>query len=188
MLSIEADTRKRKRSIMAGSGLEEELGEPSRKRTGSIMKTGDDYAIDDDAQQDEDLDIEESNANSGNISGEEAGQGNEDELADDIEEDIHTTTAVSAEIDATVSPKKRGRKRRKGVENGAHSIDDFENAHDTDILLNGEGNMRQDEDDNVENEGDDEAEAALKNEEERKFLWNLIIWQEAHLLQLKRNA
>ena len=41
MLSVlDADTRKRKRSIMAGSGLDEDLDEPLRKRTGSVMTPG----------------------------------------------------------------------------------------------------------------------------------------------------
>ena len=46
MLTIEADTRKRKRSIMAGSGLDADTDERPRKRTGSVMTPKDEYAID----------------------------------------------------------------------------------------------------------------------------------------------
>jgi hypothetical protein len=59
MLSvIEADTRKRKRSIMAGSGFDEDLGEPLRKRTGSVMTPADEYVIEDDINHDEEVDVE----------------------------------------------------------------------------------------------------------------------------------
>jgi hypothetical protein len=169
LLSIESDTRKRKRSIMAGSGLEEELGEPLRKRTGSVINTGDEYAIDDDAQQDEDADIEELNPISGNISGDEGGVTNEDGLVEEVEEELQVTVDIVAEIvDAPISPKKRGRKRREGTENGVNNVEDSENVPDTETMLNGEDDVRQGEEDNAENEGDDEAEAAQKNEEERK--------------------
>jgi hypothetical protein len=171
MLSIEADTRKRKRSIMAGSGLEEELGEPLRKRTGSVIKTGDDYAIDDDVQQDDELDVEDSNPISRNISGDEGGVVHEDGLVKEIEEEPHVSADNTAVIpDAPVSPKKRGRKRRKGAENG-HNLDEPDIIPDTDTMVNGGDDLRQAEEDIAENEGDDEAEAAQRNEEERTYLW-----------------
>ncbi|EHL02435.1 hypothetical protein M7I_1512 [Glarea lozoyensis 74030] len=164
LLSIESDTRKRKRSIMAGSGLEEELGEPLRKRTGSVMKTGDEYAVDDDTQQEEDLDIEPNHL-SGNISGDEGGVVIEDGLAEGIEE-VLQATAVAAGIDTAVSPKKRGRKRRKGIENGVHNAEEPENVLEAEAIVNGQDDLRRGEEDNAENEGDDEADAAQKNEEE----------------------
>jgi hypothetical protein len=187
MLSIEADTRKRKRSIMAGSGLEEELGEPLRKRTGSVKETGDEYAIDDDVQQDDDLDVEESNPISRNNSGDEGGVVNEDGLVEEIEEEAHVSAEVIAGIaDTPVSPKKRGRKRRKGAENGL-DVDESETIPDTDTRVNGEDDLRQGEEDNAENEGDDEAEAAQRNEEERKYL-RCSPGHETYLWQLKRSA
>jgi hypothetical protein len=170
LLSIESENRKRKRSIMAGSGLDEEIGEPLRKRTGSVMNTGDEYAIEDDAQQDDDVEVDESNPISGNISGDEGGAALEDELVEEAEDNENTADEVAEIVDILVSPKKRGRKRRKGMENGDNNhVEDPENLPDADAILNGDDEERQAEEDNAENEGDDEAEAAQRNEEERKL-------------------
>lgn len=162
--AVESDTRKRKRSIMAP---EEELGEPVRKRTGSVMTPGDDYAIEEDAPQEEDPDA--LIPISGNISGEEGGVTHEDEVVEEAEEHAIIDEEVVETVDIPISPKKRGRKKKKGVENGVNNhVEDSENPPDPDTAINGD-DARQAEEDNAENEGDDEAEAAQKNEEERKF-------------------
>jgi hypothetical protein len=159
--AADADTRKRKRSIMAGSGLDDDIDEPLRKRTGSVMTTGNDYAVEDEEHPDEEGDT--SNPISGNISGEDAGE-NEDDVADEVEEPTVAEEEVIEPTEITVSPKKRGRKKKKPVENGIGSHDEEQEALlEETTAVNGE-------DENAENEGD-EAEAALKNEEERKSLF-----------------
>jgi hypothetical protein len=165
---LDADTRKRKRSIMAGSGLDEDLEEPLRKRTGSVMTPGDDYAIEDDIDQDEEVDT--SHPISGNISGDEGGVPQEEDAPEEVEEPTPAEEILPETEDIPISPKKRGRKKKKAVENGisVHD-DDAEMAQDGETALNGEDEARIAEEENAENEGDDEAEAALKNEEERKF-------------------
>lgn len=47
LLVTDSDTRKRKRSTGAASVLDNDADEPLRKRTGSVMTPGDDYAIED---------------------------------------------------------------------------------------------------------------------------------------------
>jgi hypothetical protein len=165
---LDADTRKRKRSIMAGSGLDEDLEEPLRKRTGSVLTPGDDYAIEDDIDQDEEIDT--SHPISGNISGDEGGVPQEDDPPEEVEEPTPAEEIPPETEDIPISPKKRGRKKKKVVENGIGVHDeDPEIVRDGDTALNGEDEARIAEEENAENEGDDEAEAALKNEEERKF-------------------
>lgn len=161
----DADTRKRKRSIMAGSGLDEELEEPLRKRTGSVLTQGDDYAIDDEDQPEE----EGGNSNpiSGDISADDRGEEQDDEVAEELEEAIVAVEEATETVNIPVSPKKRGRRKRKGTENGVSNQDeDPENTVEENTVLNGEEEVKNGDEDNAENEADDEAEAALKNEEE----------------------
>lgn len=162
--AIDADNRKRKRSIMAGSGLDDGVEEPLRKRTGSVMAAGNDYAVEDEEQPDEE-EGDTSNPISGNISGEEGGE-QEDEVPDEVEEPTVAEEEVPEAPEITVSPKKRGRKKKKPVTNGVNGHDEEQEAPlEGTAALNGE-------DDNAENEGD-EAEVVLKNEEERKLLYCL---------------
>ncbi|CZS89358.1 related to DEP1 protein, regulator of phospholipid metabolism [Rhynchosporium agropyri] len=159
LLLADADTRKRKHSIMAGGAVDDDLDEPLRKRTGSVLNPGDDYAIEDDADPDEEGDL--SNPISGNVSGDDEEVAQEDEIPEEVEE------AVAAEEDNTeaqnipISPKKRGRKKKKAVENGVEGHED----PDGDIVVNGQYEVRNG-DEGADAEGDDEAEAAIKNEEE----------------------
>ncbi|TVY92055.1 Transcriptional regulatory protein [Lachnellula willkommii] len=184
LLVVEADTRKRKRSIMAGSGLEDDIEEPLRKRTGFIMGTGDGYAIEEDMQHDEEVDT--SHPISGNISADEGGAAQEDEAAEEIEEEAVAEDEPPEAVNIHVSPKRRGRKKKKVVENGVSN-------HDGDIAseaVNGDDEARKAEDENAENEGDDEAEAAQKNEEERKSRENCLLrWDaDSNLVEKKRIA
>lgn len=177
--STDTDSRKRKRSIMAGSGLDDDMEEPLRKRTGSVLTPGDDYAIEGEEQPEEDLDT--SNPISGNISGDDGGE--DEEVAEEIEEPIVVEPEEEAPetVEVPISPKKRGRKKKKEVENGVTNQDeDAENVVDGEVALNGEDEVRNGEEETLENEADDEAEAALKNEEERTFLrwsnpWNVAM-------------
>ena len=188
---IDADTRKRKRSIMAGSGLEDDLEEPLRKRTGSVMGTGDEYAIEEDVQQDEEVDT--SHPISGNISADEGGVAQEDEASEEIEEegvaDDEAPEAPEA-VDIPVSPKRRGRKKKKAAENGVGNHNEDADVVPDAEVVNGDDDVRKAEDENAENEGDDEADAAQKNEEERKLLGNWLLGWDADstLVEKKRIA
>lgn len=164
---VDSDTRKRKRSIMAGGGLDDDLEEPSRKRTGSVMTPGDDYAIEDDINPEDDGVV--SNPQSGNISGED-GEDVQEEAQDDIEESA-LPEEEPQETEAPSSPKRRGRKKKKVVENGNTINGDSDSAANGAIThANGLGDTRNGDEDTVDNEGDDEAEAALRNEEERTYI------------------
>lgn len=164
--TIDADSRKRKRSIMAGSGLSDDADEPLRKRTGSIMTPGDEYVVEDEEHHDEELDT--SNPISGNISGNEREE-QEDEVAEEAEEPVAAEEEVPEAVEALTSPKRRGRKKKKVIENGVTHDEDPGTGADDDAAVNGEDEPQNGDEEAAENEGDDEAEAALKNEEERKF-------------------
>jgi hypothetical protein len=167
-LSAGTDIRKRKRSIMAGGGLDDDVDEPLRKRTGSVLTPGDDYAIEDEEHPDEEVDT--SNPISGDISADEGGEGQEDEVPE-VEDPIAVEEEAPEAVDTLASPKKRGRKKKKTIENGVNSLEeDLEALQDSSNALNGDDEARNGDDENAENEGDDEAEAALKNEEESKLL------------------
>lgn len=174
-LSIsDADTRKRKRSIMAGSGLDEGLEEPLRKRTGSVLTPGDDYAIED--EEHANGEGETSNPISGDISADDRGEEPDEEVVGETEERIVVEEEHPHEItEVPTSPKKRGRRKKKLTTNGVtHAGDDPDSVAEEEVALNGEDEARNGNGDIVENEGDDEAEAALKNEEERELLRLLI--------------
>lgn len=158
----EIDSRKRKRSIMGSSGLDEDFDEPLPKRTGSIINQGDDYAIDDDLPVEEDV----SNTISGNISGEE-GDGLQEEALVDATETIIPNDEITETPSIPVSPKRRGRKKKPALENGTNIDDESDNVQNG-ILTNGEDDARNGEEDHVE--GDDEADLVLKTEEECEFV------------------
>jgi hypothetical protein len=165
MLSVmEVDTRKRKRSIMAVNGLDEDNDEPLRKRTGSIMAPAEDYAIEDDP--DDDVNGETSNPISGNISDEEGEAHKED--THEAEESVAIEERIQGSIDTPASPRKRGRKKKKTLENGVNSHND--DAERGNPALNGDDEARNGDEHEAENEGDDEAELISKNEEERKLV------------------
>ena len=122
MLStFDADSRKRKRSIMAGSGLDADVDvdEPLRKRTGSVMTPGDDYAVEDEEHPDEEVDT--SNPISGNISGDEDREEEEEKV---LEEPIAAEEEAAETVEILPLPKKRGRKKKKVVENGITNHDE----------------------------------------------------------------
>lgn len=159
LLSVgESDSKKRKRSIMAGSTLDVDLEEPLRKRTGSIMAPVDDYAVEDDANPEDE--VEQSNPQSGNIS-------DEEEAPEEEEAQVEPALAeLEAEIpDAPPSPKRRGRRKKKGIENGT-TLDSNSHADATDAgTPSGEHAADADE---------DEADANARNEEECEYLELLL--------------
>ena len=163
--TIDADTRKRKRSIMAGGGLGDDADEPLRKRTGSILAPGDEYAVEDEEQPDEEVDT--SNPISGNISGDE--REDQDEVAEEPEEPIAVEEEAQEAVEMPLSPKRRGRKKKKATENGVSPDEDPGAVANGDAVANGEDETPNVEEEGAEVEGDDETEAALKNEEERKY-------------------
>ncbi|KAH6723349.1 Sds3-like-domain-containing protein [Leptodontidium sp. MPI-SDFR-AT-0119] len=139
--------------------VDDDLDEPLRKRTGSVMTPGDDYAIEDDADPDEEGEL--SNPISGNVSGDEGGAAQEEEAPEEVEEAVAAEEDNTEVPDIPISPKKRGRKKKKAVENGIGGHED----PDGDITVNGDHEVRNG-DEEADAEGDDEAEAAMRNEEE----------------------
>jgi hypothetical protein len=171
--AIETDARKRKRSIMAGSGMGDDDDEPLRKRTGSIMAPADEYAVEDEEAPEEEADT--SNPISGNISGDEERDEREDEAPDETEEAIAAEEEAPEAVEVPASPKRRGRKKKKIIENGVSHEEDGGVVANGDAAMNGEDEARNGDEEGVENEVDDEAEAALKNEEERECLCLLLV-------------
>lgn len=144
-----ADTKKRKRSIMADSSLVELVEEPSRKRTGSVKTSADDFAIEDDP-----LDEEADKANDviDVLTDEDAA-----EAAAALREDI---TMADAEDEGAASqpqsPRRASRRKRRPGDsevNGNHA-EDTENG-----IPNGDAEGE---------EGDDDPEVVAKSEEERE--------------------
>lgn len=181
----DSDTRKRKRSIMAGNGIGEDPEEPLPKRTGSVLTPGDDYAIEDDDQNEEDQahddnqedqhedqhdeEVGTSNPISGTVSGEEGGDDQDEEITEEVEVPVAADEEPPEAVEEPVSPKKRGRKKKKVLENGVGNHDDeMENTAEEE-KTNGDEEAANGDEENIEHEADDEVEAALRNEEERKF-------------------
>lgn len=156
----EIDSRKRKRSIMGRGGLEDDFDEPLPKRTGSIINQGDDFAIDDELPVEEDA----SNTISGNISGEE-GDGPQEQAPVNVTQTMLPDDDTIETAGIPASPKRRGRKKKKAVENGTN-IEDESDSLQNGIITNGEDDTRNGEEDQVDNEEDDEADLVLKTEEE----------------------
>ncbi|KAF7872163.1 hypothetical protein EAF04_003088 [Stromatinia cepivora] len=160
LLTSEIDSRKRKRSIMGSGGLDDDFDEPLPKRTGAIIDQGDDYAIEDDLPVEEDV----SNTISGNISGEEGGGPQEQALVD-VTEAILPDDEIAETASIPASPKRRGRKKKKAMENGTN-VEDESDGVQNGMLTNGEDDTRNGEEDHVENEEDEEADLISKTEEE----------------------
>lgn len=156
----EIDSKKRKRSIMGSGGIDDDFDEPLPKRTGAIIDQGDDYAIEDDLPVEEDV----SNTISGNISGEE-GDGPQEQVLADATEAILPDDEIAETASIPTSPKRRGRKKKKALENGTNMEDELDGLQNG-MLINGEDGTRNGEEDHVENEEDDEADLISKTEEE----------------------
>lgn len=183
MATMDNASKKRKRSLLPERGLAdasvlEELEEPARKRTGSIAAGGDDYAIDDTISVNGDA--ETSNPISGDISDAESNdlQDDEDEdIRDNAQDDVGLEdeadeTPIKVDNSRAKSERKKGWKKRGGSDNPDAEGEDANNGlasveavHDA---ADGE-----DHDETVDVDVD-EAEMALKNEEERRFSYAQI--------------
>lgn len=164
MHAFDLTNKKRKRSqiVDRGSLGQNDTDEPSRKRTGSVMATGDDYAIDDDNGSEHDG-MDTPNPVSGDLSDIESIDAHEDE--DDAEATIDKshTLAETEEHMGIMEGITLDRRARKSVSKARSVLlDDVEAAAKEEIE---EGEQL---DDTADVEADDDAEAALKDEAERK--------------------
>ena len=174
-----AASKKRKRSLLPdhGSMNGNDLGEPARKRTGSVGAPADEYAIDDSASLNGDAEM--SNPISGNISDvesldaedddEEANQqGTNEEIGVD---DGVTEAADLGDISSPEVERHKGRKKRRS---SGHDPEDVEleqgeqvNEEPMSNNLSNQPIDMEEPEDTADVEGD-ETEVILRNEEERK--------------------
>jgi hypothetical protein len=168
-------TKKRKRSQLAENGLIDasEVDEPARKRTGSVGTRGDEYAVDD---------AQSLNGDAGsphNISGQPSdagaieGHDDEDAAQKEEQEEAANEEATEDQMDLLKSPKSKSDRirRRKSSANGV--VQDLEDAIDaSDQVTTKKASNTSDDGEELEDtvEADvDDVEAAIKNEEERKY-------------------
>lgn len=171
-------SKKRKRSLLPErrSPDPEELEEPARKRTGSIIGREDDFAIDDAVSSRED------NGTSGPVSGE-LSEVDSDLDEDAVEDDPNVTNHINSKpsedgssrtqiLDTAVTNElnknRRSKSRRSAGLNEPGRGSDKANAA-AEGLHDDQNEEVEDQEAEADNEGD-EAEAALRNEEERKPL------------------
>lgn len=172
-------SKKRKRSLLPdhGSMNGNDLGEPARKRTGSVGAPADEYAIDDSASLNGDAEM--SNPISGNISDvesldaedddEEANQqGTQEEIGVD---DGVTDEANLAEVSSPELERHKGRIKRRssGLDPEDVEAEQGEQANEEPVSnnLSHQAVDMEEPEDTADVEGD-EAEVILRNEEERK--------------------
>lgn len=180
IIVVDAASKKRKRSqlIEPGSIDTNGLDEPARKRTGSVVVREDEFAIDDTAFVNGDP--EPSNLVSGNISDAESPDlpdDEEDESNGQIEEEFITEAEATRPSNIRESPipksgKKRDWKKRVASENGvekrvANLSEDQTEISVTDMPTK-DAVEAEDLEDAADIEGD-EAEVAIKNEEESEY-------------------
>jgi hypothetical protein len=172
-----AASKKRKRSLLPDPGIMDtnELEEPARKRTGSIGAPEDEYAIDDTASVDGEM--ETSNPISGNISDADSLDPQDDE-EDENQQQVHAGNGIengeTAANDLTEgigseAEKKKGWKKRRSP---ANNVGEAEAEHGGDA--NEEVVLDRPDHEPAEVEEMEEAadvegdEVAAKNEEERE--------------------
>ncbi len=162
------DTKKRKRSILA-DGVDEDPSEPLHKRTGSVMTPGDDIVLENDINQVEQEQISTTATGNNDTSSGGAPLVAVQSTAE-VEETIAAEVVLPETPEVPTSPKRRGRKKRKPISNGIINHEEGpEVLLEAEVVLNGGNEVKNSEEEHADNEGDDEAEAALKNEEEREF-------------------
>lgn len=164
MHAFDLTNKKRKRSqavVDRGSLGQNDEEEPSMKRTGSVLATGDDYVVDDDDASEHDG-MDTPNPISGDLSDLESIDGQEDE---DEAETIGKPQALAAtgENMDTLEDITLDRHARKSVSKVRPVLLDEVEAAAKEELEEAEQL-----DDTAEVEADDDAEAALKDEAERK--------------------
>ncbi len=172
-------SKKRKRSLLPdhGSMNGNDLGEPARKRKGSVGAPADEYAIDDSASLNGDAEM--SNPISGNVSDVESFDAEEDD-EDAVQERANEETggedgvigaANFADVSSPEIERQKGRRKRKssGHDPADVQAEQGEQANEASVsnnLSHQAGDMEEPED-TADAEGD-EAEVILRNEEERK--------------------
>lgn len=159
----ESHNRKRKRSIMGVTGLND-LSEPLCKRTGSILINCGEYSIEDEATEDI------SNPTTENLSADE-GEALQDDSAEDTEELNEVSRVISELPDVTASLKRRGCKKRPDEHEIIKNEDDPEDSANINTKSH-------DLDENIVStclpiEEEEENEAALRNEEASEVYCNI---------------
>jgi len=172
MAALDAASKKRKRSLLPDRDAVDatELDEPARKRTGSIPATDDDYAIDDTASANGGA--ETSNPISGEVSDAESNDPHDDEDEDNPDEELEEVGAeddVEESLNLVKDSRPKGeRKTHRHKRDGSELVD---NVEDDAIDVPSEAVQEAVDGDSHEDAMDvDEAELALKNEEERKSI------------------
>lgn len=173
-----ADSRKRKRSPMA---KQTDLNQPLRKRAASVPETADDSSslskvMSEDVAPDNSI---------GNKSAEQtADEDDEDVAMKDAEDVADSVEKPPSEPVRAKKPKRNNTKKRKGSEENAEEVHDAEGA------AVAAGHTAEEE--HVEPEIDEEAEAAHRNEEESKEeympAYDLIATDHSITVEKKRNA
>jgi hypothetical protein len=175
--ALDTASKKRKRSqlIEPGSIDMNDLDEPARKRTGSVVVAADNFTIDNTASANSDQ--ETSNPISGNMSDEESPDqpdDEEDESHEQIEEEFGAEDEAAGPINVREnsppkSDKKKGWKKRGTSENGIENpvMEQRDDPNESSTIDRPTKDAVETED--LEDTADgDEAEAAIKNEEERE--------------------
>jgi hypothetical protein len=174
MHAFDLTNKKRKRSQLldVDSADATDTGEPLRKRTGSVQPPGDDFAVDDNASARGDEDTP--NPVSGDLSDVESVDGQEeDEEArhPDEKEKLHIDEELEERVEAAEQLRTSKRRRKSAVNGKEIAADEANEPTDKHAVkaVSDEG-----EEDHAEVEADD-AEAALRDEEEREFIYALCI-------------
>lgn len=193
MHAFDLTNKKRKRSQLldVDSADATDNGEPLRKRTGSVQPTGDEFAIDDNASARGDEDTP--NPVSGDLSDAESVDGQEeDEEAEhpDEKQKLHVDEELEERIEVS-EELRTSKRRRKSTLNGKEVVPDEANepsdkhAVKLPATASDEGEEAED---NVEVEADD-AEAALRDEEERELIHApCIAWSELTIMNRGEKA
>jgi hypothetical protein len=172
-----AASKKRKRSLLPDPGIMDtnELEEPARKRTGSIGAPEDEYAIDDTASVDGEM--ETSNPISGNISDADSLDPQDDE-EDENQQQVHAGNGIengeTAANDLTEgigseAEKKKGWKKRRSPANNVGEAEAEQGGDANEEVVLDRPDHEPAEVEEMEEAADVEGdEVAAKNEEERE--------------------
>lgn len=174
MHAFDLTNKKRKRSQLLDRDSVDaaDLGEPLKKRTGSVAAPAEDFAIDDNASARGDVDTP--NPISGDLSDAESvdGQQEEDEEAEHPNKKEKLLVDGEVEDHMDISEDSRSRKRRRkssanGISAPKEEVAEPSDKHAAKKPTN-TSDEGEDAEDNAEMQGDD-AEAALRDEEERGY-------------------
>lgn len=156
------DTRKRKRSSVAEQS---ELDQPLRKRTCSISPTDREFSADNTAAPDDEG--ASTNTRSGEHTGEEDSTGDREVAHDTKDEAAKSIEDTTTEPSRSRKPKRNGVRRRKSPDDGTEGLNESTPEHGDRAATADEDTIRTGEEEQAEGDVDEEAEVALRNEEER---------------------